>query len=119
MAYARTAVPVGYYVIEGEGGRFTPYHRVDDMMFLAGGPLAGALVPVGPSFQNYLDAARFCYDRAGVPWSSRRRVKRGAQDTTPGSGGQASSAIDGGLLPQDLQAGHQKQGKRKKGRDSQ
>lgn len=107
MANRRTALPDGYYVVEGRDGRLTPYHRTDDMM-LAQSPDApsvifppGTLVPIGPSFAYYIEAAKFCYDRAGVPWPHRKRVaKRGTQGTPDTSTGQAAASESRRVLPE-------------------
>lgn len=101
---ARTAPPVGYYVVEIERGKFVPYHRLDDMLTLDSERLPGALVPIGPSQSKYIRAVRFCYERAGVPWENRKRVaKRGAPSQAPteddASEGEVSPANAGGILP--------------------
>lgn len=102
---ARTALPEGYYVVETRPGEWTPYHRTDDMMFFTGAA-PGALVPIGPSQSHRIRAVRFCYDRAGVPWDSRKPVTSGAAAPTtttahPGKG-QVSPSDVGGVLPKQV-----------------
>lgn len=85
MARARTAPPSGYYIVETERGRFTPFHLVTGLMFddEMARRWPGALVPVGPSQSKYIRAVRFCYERAGVPWDSRKTVMDGASGEAP------------------------------------
>lgn len=106
MARRRTPLPTGFYIVERDAGAYTPYHQVDDMMFYAGGT-PGALVPIGPSFSSYLLAARFIYERAGIPWASRKRGTGGAGSQTSaathGGGGQSSETNTSGVLSDGME----------------
>lgn len=126
MANRRTAVPEGYYVVERWDGRLAPYHRADDMMETSDLVVdekipPETLVPIGPSFSRYIDAARFCYVRAGVAWPHRKRVKkRGeAESTSTPSQRQAATAEHSRVLPEKLEnTSGERQAKRSHSRGS-